>query len=128
MFDGFAWDIAVPDGDYTVHIVAGDANKGKGREAVNVEGITLLDATATKDQKWVEATGQVTVADGQLTLTNAGAKVAAKLAYIEITQALPTTPPPPVSQPTPPPPPGVGPAITWQSGEPSSPLCASKSA
>jgi hypothetical protein len=49
-----------------------------------VEDVLLLDGVPTKAARWVEATAQVTVADGRLTIANAPGSVNNKLAFVEI--------------------------------------------
>src|SRR4051812_45959364 len=58
---GATWEIAAPNGTYTVHLVAGDAKVKKGSYAIDVEGAPAVRGDANKDQPWIEATVDVTV-------------------------------------------------------------------
>ncbi|HEY2588597.1 MAG TPA: kelch repeat-containing protein [Tepidisphaeraceae bacterium] len=118
------WQIAVPDGDYTVHLVTGSPIVFPARYRVNVEGNLVLDGRATMNSQWVEATATVTVTDGTLTLTAPRGTID-RLDYIDITALIgtavppappPTVPPSPPSPPAPPPPPTVNltTPLIWQ--------------
>jgi N-acetylneuraminic acid mutarotase len=103
------WQIAVPNGDYTVHLVTGSPVVFPARYRVNVEGNLVLDGRATTKDQWVEATATVTVTDGTLTVTAPRGTID-RLDYIDIVAAVGTTvppSPPPPTVPPPPPPPSV---------------------
>ena len=100
------WEIAVPNGSYTVHLVAGDPSYTDGVYKLAAEGKTILSGTPTAAQHWVESTTTVTVNDGRLTISNGVGAVNDKIDFIDIT-SLPTTPSPP--PPPPPPPPALVP-------------------
>src|SRR5579863_2381765 len=50
---GSRWQIAVPDGGYTVSITAGDPMQSSGRCRVLVDGVELINAKVTPKQRWV---------------------------------------------------------------------------
>lgn len=95
----YAWEIAVPDGDYAVKVVAGDAAFFDSVYRINVEGVLTVDGTPISGSRWVTGTKTVTVADGRLTVSNATGAKNNKLAYVEITAAHATSDPEPVPQP-----------------------------
>ena len=82
---GSVWEIAVPDGRYTVHLVAGDATAYDSTYAINAEGVLVVSGKPTGTVKWFEGTQTVTVSDGRLTLTNAAGSANNKVCFIDIT-------------------------------------------
>ena len=84
---GRTWSLAVPNGAYTVRLVAGDASHYDSVFRFNLENQPALGGTPTSGSRWVEATKTVTVADGRLTLTNAAGARNNKINFIEVTSA-----------------------------------------
>ena len=82
---GSVWEIAVPNGTYSVRIVAGDATAYDSVYAINAEGVLVVSGRPTSTVKWIEGTQTITVADGRLTLTNAAGSANNKVAFIDIT-------------------------------------------
>src|SRR5262245_11384154 len=80
----FSWEMAVANGDYTVHIVSGDAGYTDSVYKVNVEGILTVDGTPTSANRWVEGTKTVTVTDGKLTITNASGSFNNRICFVEV--------------------------------------------
>src|SRR4051794_6579050 len=80
------WEIAVPNGTYEVHLVAGDAGAYDSIYAINVEGVLALSGKPSPASRWFEGTKTVTVADGRLTVTNAHGSVNNKLCFIDLHQ------------------------------------------
>lgn len=78
------WEIALPNGTYTVRIVAGDPSYFDSIYKINAEGTLVVNATPTATAKWFEGTKTVTVNDGKLTIDNAAGSANNKLAFIEI--------------------------------------------
>jgi probable HAF family extracellular repeat protein len=78
------WEIAVPNGRYTVHLVGGDPGYTDSTYRVSVEGTVALTGTPTLAQPWVEGTVQVDVTDGRLTVTNAAGSSNNKLNYLDV--------------------------------------------
>jgi len=81
----YRWGIAVPNGTYTVHLVAGDPENYDSVYKVDVEGVLTVDGTPTSNKRWIEGTKTVTVKDGRLTVSNAKGSHYNKLCFIEIT-------------------------------------------
>lgn len=80
-----AWTIAVPNGTYTVHAVAGDPIAWDSVFRFSVEGVPIIDGTPTFSSRWIEGTRTVIVDDGLLGLSEMTGAVNSKLAYVEIT-------------------------------------------
>ena len=78
------WEMAVPSGVYSVHIVAGDGATGV-KAKVDVEGIPAVYGKTSKDARWLEATLNVTVSDGRLTVSPGENFKSNKLAFLEAT-------------------------------------------
>lgn len=79
-----AWEYALPNGDYSVTLSAGDNTYSDSEHVVNVEGVNLLPSfTPDNTQKFALATGTVTVNDGKLTVDAIGG-TNAKINYIDI--------------------------------------------
>jgi glucose/arabinose dehydrogenase/PKD repeat protein len=89
------WEIAVPNGTYHVHLVAGDADYFDSTFDITAEGQAFLSGTPTTANRWIEASGDVTVSDGRLTLDNGAAAHNNKLCFVEISAS--GAPPPPPS-------------------------------
>lgn len=117
---GRIWQIEVPNGNYTVDVVAGDGTIGWGRSQFLVNGAAVIDGRATLKQRWLDDAITVNVTNNLLTITNGPQSPINRLAFVQIDQIIvppapPTPPAPPV--PPPPPPPPSGPAalgtLTW---------------
>jgi probable HAF family extracellular repeat protein len=78
------WEIAVPNGHYLVHLVGGDPGYTDSTYGISVEGTVALTGKPTAAQSWLEATVQVTVTDGRLTVTNATGSSNNKLDYVDL--------------------------------------------
>ena len=78
------WEIAVPNGTYTVRVVAGDPSHFDGVFRLNAEGASILSGTPTSSARWVEGTMNVAVSDGRLTITNGSGASNNKICFIEI--------------------------------------------
>lgn len=64
------WTISLPDGFYSVHVVAGDPLSTNGVYHLAAEGIPLLNGVPASTNRWVEGIGTVLVHNGRLTLSN----------------------------------------------------------
>lgn len=80
-----AWDIAVPNDTYTVHIVSGDPGFFDSVYKISVEGVLVVSGTPTTGARWVEGTAVVAVSDGKLSVRSATGSTNNKIDYIEIT-------------------------------------------
>lgn len=83
---GAKWEIAVPNGTYSVKISVGDGSK-KTTNTVRVEGATAYSATVLNANAYSNKTVSVTVSDGRLTIDNgSGASSLTYINYVEITK------------------------------------------
>jgi probable HAF family extracellular repeat protein len=80
------WELRVPNGRYTVHVVAGDPSNTDSRYRVAVEGVPAVAGTPGTG-RWIEGTVTVTVTDGRLTVANAPGAVNNKINYIDVFSA-----------------------------------------
>ncbi|HEX3150803.1 MAG TPA: fibronectin type III domain-containing protein [Gemmataceae bacterium] len=86
------WHIAVPNGTYRVHLIAGDPMTTSGPYRLNVGPTSTttnaaIRGNATAAQPWVENNIEVTVTTGVLWIRNAGG-VSNRVAAIVVTQVL----------------------------------------
>jgi hypothetical protein len=81
------WEIELPNGFYTVRLVAGDPTHTNSVYRMNLEGQLALSGTPSGDTRWFRQTTTVQVRDGRLTLTNAAGAVNNKIALLEIQPA-----------------------------------------
>jgi hypothetical protein len=78
------WEIGVPNGTYSVKLVAGDPAFFDSVYKINVEGVLAVNGTPTSGNRFITGTKVVTVSDGKLTVSNAAGAVNNKINYIEI--------------------------------------------
>lgn len=81
---GTVWELAVPNGAYSVRVVAGDAAAYDSTYAINAEGVPVVSGKPTSSVKWFEGTRTVTVSDGRLTLTNGPGSFNNKVCFIDV--------------------------------------------
>jgi hypothetical protein len=81
------WELSVPNGTYSVHLVSGDACCTDSTFRLNVEGVLALGGAPTDAVHWFEKTVKVTVTDGRLTITNGAGSSNNKLNYLDITSS-----------------------------------------
>ena len=82
---GSIWEIAVPNGGYSVLMVSGDAIRNNSVYRYDVEGTQVLSGTPTSANRWITGSNTVSVADGRLTVTNGVGASNNKLCFIDIT-------------------------------------------
>jgi glucose/arabinose dehydrogenase len=87
------WEIAVPNGTYTVRVVSGDPSHTDSVFRTNVEGVLAVSGTPTTANRWFEGTVTVTVSDGRLTVTNGAGASNNKINFVEISQGATGLPP-----------------------------------
>jgi uncharacterized delta-60 repeat protein len=87
------WEIELPNGMWTVRLVAGDPSNTDSVYRMNLEGQLALSGTPSGDTRWFRQTSVVQIRDGRLTLTNAEGAVNNKIAFLEIKPASPTAAP-----------------------------------
>jgi hypothetical protein len=82
------WEIAVPNGMYTVRVVAGDPDYYDSSHIyrINVECALIVNGIPSSGQRWVEGTQTVSVSDGKLTISNALGSSYNTLSFLEITR------------------------------------------
>jgi galactose oxidase len=80
------WEIAVPNGTYSVFLVAGDPSNIDSVYRINVEGALAINGTPTSGTRWFSNTVTVTVSDGRLTVSNATGSSNNKICFIDITR------------------------------------------
>ena len=81
---GSVWEIAVPNGNYTVHIAGGDAGAYDSTYAINAEGILVVSGSPSSSVHWFEGTKTVSVTDGRLTVSNGAGSFNDKICFIDI--------------------------------------------
>jgi hypothetical protein len=85
-----SWRIALPNGAYAVHVVAGDIDDNfDAVYAVDVQGALAVSGTPTPDTRFFEGTVLVAVTDGFLTVSNDPGAANNKIDFIDITQVAP---------------------------------------
>lgn len=87
------WEIAVPNGTYTVRTVVGDPSYFDLTAKLLIEGALAINGATSTTVPWLEGTVTVTVSDGRLTLTNQAGSYD-KICFVEINS---TTAPPPAT-------------------------------
>ena len=78
------WEIALPSGTYEIFAVFGDADFLNQTHHINIEGITVTDATPGTSE-FDEFTVQRTVTDGRLTIRPGTGASNSKICFIDIT-------------------------------------------
>ena len=81
------WELAVPDGNYDVTLMAGDPSHIDSDYAIEVEGELIVQGTPSQSKHFIEGSGAVQVQDGRLTVSNAPGAVNNKLCYLEVRPA-----------------------------------------
>jgi hypothetical protein len=81
-----SWKIAVPNGTYTVHLLAGDPNYIDSIYKINVQGVLALSGTPTSTTHWFQNTVTVVVTNGFLVISNAAGSSNNKLNAVNIKQ------------------------------------------
>lgn len=94
LYGNRTWELAVPNGQYSVKIVGGDAGYYGSTIRYAAEGVLVVSGANTSGNPFVEGTQVVTVADGKLTITNASGASNNKICFIDISSldAGPTLP------------------------------------
>jgi glucose/arabinose dehydrogenase len=78
------WEIAVPNGNYDVSIVAGDTADTKSSYAIDAEGVQVVKGQPTSANRWVSGRRTVSVADGRLTITSGSGSKNNEICFIDI--------------------------------------------
>lgn len=77
------WELALPNGEYSLHLVVGKGG-ATGKHGVDVEGVSFINARSSKNSRWIEVTKNVTITDGDLTITNTAGFRKNFLTYLDI--------------------------------------------
>jgi hypothetical protein len=85
------WEISVPNGPYSVFLMAGDPSYITGTYRIAAEGVLAVDGAPNSADRWVESIARVVITDGRLTLANAAGAVSNRLASVEISAVEPVT-------------------------------------
>jgi uncharacterized delta-60 repeat protein len=81
------WEIAVPNGMYTVHLVAGDPDSTNSVYKLDLEKRFALSGTPSGTTRWFERKFNIQVNDGRLTLSNHKGSKKNKIDFIDIRRA-----------------------------------------
>lgn len=81
-----SWQIAVPNGTYTVHLASGDPGYTDSIYHLNVNNQLVVNGTPTSTNHWIEGTATINVTNGYISVTNGTGSQNDKLNYIDITQ------------------------------------------
>jgi large repetitive protein len=87
MKNGRIWEISVPNGNYNVFLVAGDADRFDSIFRINVEGVLTVSGTPMSSTRWISGSRTVTVSDGRLTVSNGSGANNNKICFIDIAAA-----------------------------------------
>jgi glucose/arabinose dehydrogenase len=79
------WEIALPNGSYSVRVVSGDASNFDSVFRMTVEGVLAVNGTPTTSTRWIEGTVTVTVSDGRLTIRSGSGASNNKICFVDIT-------------------------------------------
>jgi len=88
-----SWELALPNGQYSVRVVSGDPSNFDGYYSITAEGVVVIDGQPDAASLWFDATVEVTVADGRLTLANNTGATNNKLCFVEVTSVTGHVPP-----------------------------------
>jgi len=89
--DNATWEIAVPDGNYSVFLVAGDPATTGDRMQFSAEGQIIASGVTKRGRQYIEGSAVVAVGDGRLTISNGADAQNNKLMYVVVqsTDAMP---------------------------------------
>jgi len=78
------WKVAVPAGSYQVTICVGDAYFPSSTNVISIEGIQVMNANVTYENKWVTKVTTVNVTDNEMTFTFTGSPSYLQICWIKI--------------------------------------------
>jgi hypothetical protein len=81
-----SWKTALPNGTYSVHLLAGDPDNIDSVYKINVQNVLTINGTPTTSKRWFENTVSVAVTNGSLVISNATGSSNNKLNVIDIKQ------------------------------------------
>jgi hypothetical protein len=82
----YSWSIAVPNGTYSVHLVAGDPSSFFGNYQIAVDGTLTVSGFPTIFNRFVQGTKTISVTGGKIIVTNAAGAFNDALCYVDITE------------------------------------------
>ena len=71
LYGARTWEVAVPNGMYSVRIVAGDPSYTDSNIRFNAENTIIADGKLSSSKHFIDAAKAVAVSDGKLTISNA---------------------------------------------------------
>jgi hypothetical protein len=86
-----AWQIAVPNGTYQVHILTGDPSNIDSVYVLNANGVNVVTATPNSLNLWADGTQVITVTNGLITVTSGGGASNNKIDAIDVIPVAPAT-------------------------------------
>lgn len=78
------WEIALPNGNYDLRVVMGDAEYTGNTFRLAAQGTLFLSGTTSTTTRWIGHRGEVEVQNGRLTLSRAPEATRNKLNFLEI--------------------------------------------
>lgn len=81
-----SWRIAVPNGVYKVHVIAGDPNSFGAVYGIEVQGVLAITGRTSSSSRWLENTITVTVTNGTLVIRNQPGSGINKIDGVDIMQ------------------------------------------
>ncbi|MDB6024353.1 MAG: extracellular repeat protein family [Verrucomicrobiales bacterium] len=78
------WGISLPNGTYSVHLVAGDPGLYDSAYAININDTLVLEGIPDQAKHWVETTKTLPVTNQKLIITNNPKGINNKLCFMEI--------------------------------------------
>ncbi|HKQ40029.1 MAG TPA: MBG domain-containing protein, partial [Verrucomicrobiae bacterium] len=87
MKNGRIWEIAVPNGSYSIFMVAGDPDRFDSVYRLNVENVLVVSGTPTTGNRWISGSATVGVTDGRLTVSSGAGANNNKICFIDIAAA-----------------------------------------
>ena len=85
------WEMALPNGPYSVLLAAGDPSSTSASYRILAEDVLLLEGVPSADHRWVEGLGTVVVTDGRLTVRSGSGASNNALAFLEVSALEPVT-------------------------------------
>ena len=83
------WEIAVPNGQYSVRVISGDPRVFNTTHRINAEGVRIIDGNTLKKNRFLTGKATVNVTDGKLTVMAAKGARQSVINFIEVSQIVP---------------------------------------
>jgi N-acetylneuraminic acid mutarotase len=85
LYGSRTWEVAVPNGSYSVRIVGGDPKYTDSTIRLAAENVIVADGKLSSSQHFIEGVKTVNVTDGKLTISNASGAINNKLCFVQVT-------------------------------------------